>query len=161
MIDPNANPYAMAGIHITDIESAINWWRAQFPSPDGITACPEVLALAEVYALMVYYREHEADEFTLPKTAREAWLDLVRVHARRAVHRDLLDLAGRRPVQGLRPHVRGGAALDGDDAGPEARGLAPHHAGRQGLALQQVRRARRPRHRRGSPGSARLEAGAA
>ena len=55
---------AMAGIHITDIESAINWWRAQFPSPDGITACPEVLALAEVYALMVYYREHEADEAT-------------------------------------------------------------------------------------------------
>ncbi len=74
MADPNANPHAMAGIHITDIETAINWWRAQFPSPDGITACPEVLALAEVYALMVYYREHEADEFTLPKTAREAWL---------------------------------------------------------------------------------------
>ena len=68
-------PIAMAGIHITDIESAINWWRAQFPSPDGITACPEVLALAEVYALMVYYREHEADEFTLPAVAREAWLE--------------------------------------------------------------------------------------
>jgi predicted Fe-S protein YdhL (DUF1289 family) len=65
----------MAGIHITDIESAINWWRAQFPSPDGITACPEVLALAEVYALMVYHREHEADEFTLPAVAREAWLE--------------------------------------------------------------------------------------
>ena len=65
----------MAGIHITDIESAINWWRAQFPSEDGITACPEVLALAEVYALMVYYREHEADEHTLPKVARAAWLE--------------------------------------------------------------------------------------
>ncbi|TAK97229.1 MAG: DUF3717 domain-containing protein, partial [Aquabacterium sp.] len=25
----------MAGIHITDIESAINWWRDQRPSPDG------------------------------------------------------------------------------------------------------------------------------
>src|SRR6202000_2844246 len=46
-------PIAMAGIHITDIESAINWWRAHYPSPDGIMACPEVLALAEVYALMV------------------------------------------------------------------------------------------------------------
>jgi predicted Fe-S protein YdhL (DUF1289 family) len=73
--EPDATPHAMAGIHITDIESAINWWRAQFPSPDGITACPEVLALAEVYALMVYYREHEADEATLPGTARTAWLD--------------------------------------------------------------------------------------
>jgi predicted Fe-S protein YdhL (DUF1289 family) len=65
---------AMTGIHITDIESAINWWRAREPSPDGITACREVRALAEVYALMVYYREHEADEASLPGTAREAWL---------------------------------------------------------------------------------------
>jgi predicted Fe-S protein YdhL (DUF1289 family) len=64
---------AMAGIHITDIEAAINWWRARHPSSDGITACPEVLALGEVYALMIYYREHEADEFTLPKLAGEAW----------------------------------------------------------------------------------------
>ena len=64
----------MAGIHITDIESAINWWRAQFPSPDGITACPEVLALAEVYALMVYYRENEADESSMPPKAHGAWL---------------------------------------------------------------------------------------
>ena len=64
----------MAGIHITDIEAAINWWRAREPSPDGISACPPVRALAEVYALMVYYREHEADERTLPAPAREAWL---------------------------------------------------------------------------------------
>jgi predicted Fe-S protein YdhL (DUF1289 family) len=64
----------MTGIHITDIESAINWWRAREPSPDGVTACREVRALAEVYALMVYYREHEADEATLPAPAREAWL---------------------------------------------------------------------------------------
>jgi len=64
----------MAGIHITDIESAINWWRQRAPSPDGITACPEVLALAEVYALLVYYREDEADEHSMPPAAREAWL---------------------------------------------------------------------------------------
>jgi predicted Fe-S protein YdhL (DUF1289 family) len=64
----------MAGIHITDIESAINYWRKRSPSPDGITACPEVLALAEVYALLVYYRESEADEATMPPQAREAWL---------------------------------------------------------------------------------------
>ncbi|URI08136.1 DUF3717 domain-containing protein [Aquincola tertiaricarbonis] len=64
----------MAGIHILDIEAAINWWREKSPSPDGITACPEVLALAEVYALMVYYHETECDEATMPAKAREAWL---------------------------------------------------------------------------------------
>jgi predicted Fe-S protein YdhL (DUF1289 family) len=64
----------MAGIHITDIESAINWWRQCAPSPDGITACAEVRALAEVYALMVYYRESECDDASMPPKAREAWL---------------------------------------------------------------------------------------
>ena len=43
----------MAGIHITDIEAAINWWRERSPSADGVTACAEVRALAEIYALMV------------------------------------------------------------------------------------------------------------
>jgi predicted Fe-S protein YdhL (DUF1289 family) len=64
----------VAGIHITDIESAINWWRERKPSPDGITACPEVTALAEVYALMVYFHEPLCDEATMPSRARAAWL---------------------------------------------------------------------------------------
>ncbi|MEO7114819.1 MAG: DUF3717 domain-containing protein [Caldimonas sp.] len=64
----------MAALHITDIESAINWWRDRSPSPDGITACREVLALAEVYALMVYYHETDCDEDTVPAPARDAWL---------------------------------------------------------------------------------------
>ncbi len=64
----------MAGIHITDIEAAINWWRERKPSPDGITACPEVRALAEVYALMVYYHETECDEDSMPAKAKDAWL---------------------------------------------------------------------------------------
>ena len=64
----------MAALHITDIESAINWWRDRSPSPDGITACAEVLALAEVYALMVYYHENECDEASMPVAARDAWL---------------------------------------------------------------------------------------
>jgi uncharacterized protein len=64
----------MAGIHITDIESAINWWRERSPSPDGIAACAEVRALAEVYGLMVYYRETQCDEASMPGKAREAWL---------------------------------------------------------------------------------------
>jgi len=64
----------MAGIHITDIESAINWWRHKLPSADGISACAEVRALAEVYALMVYYRETACDEDTMPRAAKAAWL---------------------------------------------------------------------------------------
>ena len=64
----------MAGIHITDIEAAINWWRERSPSPDGITACPEVRALAEVYGLMVYGHEALCDEPTMPARARQAWL---------------------------------------------------------------------------------------
>jgi len=64
----------MAGIHITDIESAINWWRARTPSTDGISACAEVRALAEVYALMVYYHEPLADEHSMPPPAHAAWM---------------------------------------------------------------------------------------
>ncbi len=64
----------MPGIHIIDIEAAINWWRQRSPSPDGITACSEVRALAEVYGLMVYYRQHLCDGDTMPAKARDAWL---------------------------------------------------------------------------------------
>lgn len=64
----------MAALHITDIESAINFWRDRRPSPDGITACAEVRALAEVYGLMVYRHEDECDEASMAPAAREAWL---------------------------------------------------------------------------------------
>ena len=64
----------MAGIHITDIAAAINYWRERSPSPDGVSLCKELRALAEVYALMVWFHETEADEATLPPKAREAWL---------------------------------------------------------------------------------------
>ena len=64
----------MAGIHITDIERAINWWRARSPSADGITACAEVRALAEVYALMVYYHEPQTEEDSMPTHAKHCLL---------------------------------------------------------------------------------------
>ena len=64
----------MSGIHITDIEAAINWWRQRNPS-DGLSACAEVRALAEVYALMVYYREPHCDDASMPVQAMAAWLD--------------------------------------------------------------------------------------
>lgn len=64
----------MAGIHITDIEAAINYWREREPSPDGITLAKPLRALAEVYALMVYFRAQAADEHTMPQPALAAWL---------------------------------------------------------------------------------------
>ncbi len=65
----------MAGIHITDIEAAINYWRAKMPSPDGVTLAAPTRALAEVYALMVFYREDEADEASMPAPALAAWYE--------------------------------------------------------------------------------------
>ena len=63
----------MPAIHITDIEAAINYWREKKPSPDGITLAPELRALAEVYALMVFHHEDEAAEKGFPAQAYVAW----------------------------------------------------------------------------------------
>ena len=64
----------VSGIHITDIESAINYWRAREPSPDGVALPAPTRALAEVYALLVYYHETEADAASMPPKALAAWL---------------------------------------------------------------------------------------
>ena len=64
----------MAGIHLCDIESAINWWRERAPSADGIAAGVEVASLAEVYALMVRRREPVTEETAMPRPAHAAWL---------------------------------------------------------------------------------------
>lgn len=67
----------MAGIHLTDIVAAVNWWRRRgadaAPLP-GAALAPELAALAEVYALMTYYRESLCDEHSMPEAARQAWL---------------------------------------------------------------------------------------
>ena len=65
----------MAGIHITDIESAINYWRGHEPSPDGVTLPAPTRALAEVYAMMVFHHETEAEEASMPAKAHAAWLE--------------------------------------------------------------------------------------
>lgn len=64
----------MSVLHISDLEAAINWWRDQKPSPDGISACAEVRALAEVYALMVYQHDAQWDQALLQGLARQAFL---------------------------------------------------------------------------------------
>ena len=71
---PPRDPLAMAAIHITDIEAAINFWREKKPSPDGITLAPELRALAEVYALMIHAREAEVATAGFPSHAMAAWL---------------------------------------------------------------------------------------
>jgi predicted Fe-S protein YdhL (DUF1289 family) len=64
----------MAAIHITDIEEAINHWRARAPSVDGYSLGPELRALAEVYGCMVYARAQEVDAAALPDDAWAAWM---------------------------------------------------------------------------------------
>lgn len=61
-------------IHITDIEAAINFWRHRSPSPDGVTLCPELRALAGVYALMVFHHQDKVAEAGFPPKAMAAWL---------------------------------------------------------------------------------------
>ncbi len=65
----------MAGIHITDIEAAINYWRAREPSPDGVVLPAPTRALAEVYALLIFHHETEADLTSMPPKARAAWME--------------------------------------------------------------------------------------
>ncbi len=63
----------MASIHISDIESAINYWRSSSPAGEGFTLAPPLRALAEVYALMAVERREEIDEAHLPEAAVAAW----------------------------------------------------------------------------------------
>ncbi len=67
-------PIFMTAIHITDIEAAINHWRQRLPSSAGMALAPQVQALAEVYALMVYRHEDTVEEACLPLEALDAWL---------------------------------------------------------------------------------------
>ncbi len=64
----------MAALHVTDIEAAINWWRERSPSPDGVKACAEVRALAEVYARLAWQGQTQVDESGLAPDALDAWL---------------------------------------------------------------------------------------
>ena len=64
----------MPGIHIIDIEAAINHWRSKNPALDGcLTLAPEVRALASVYALMVFGHQDTVDETSCPAEALAAW----------------------------------------------------------------------------------------
>ena len=64
----------LAHIHISDIEAAINYWRARTPSADGAALPAALQALAEVYGTMVYRREIELGAENMPESAMKAWL---------------------------------------------------------------------------------------
>ena len=64
----------MASIHITDIEAAINHWRARQPAGVDFVLAAPTRALAEVYAKLVVQHLAEIDEFALPHAALHAWL---------------------------------------------------------------------------------------
>ncbi len=64
-------------IHITDIESAINHWRTRAPADANAGAAlgEELVALAEVYAHMVFAHQDEIAEDAMPPEAMFAWLE--------------------------------------------------------------------------------------
>lgn len=65
---------AMALIHVTDIEAAINFWRARSPQCDDAGLAPPTRALAEVYGEMAFARASTIDESALGAQALAAWL---------------------------------------------------------------------------------------
>ncbi len=65
---------APVGIHISDIEAAINYWRQRSPSPDGVELAAPLRALAEVYALLIFHKQERASELSMPAKAMQAWL---------------------------------------------------------------------------------------
>lgn len=68
----------VTGIHITDIEAAINYWRARTPASEGGALPAPTSALAEVYAELVYFHESYADAANMPSAALDAWMDWYR-----------------------------------------------------------------------------------
>ena len=64
----------MDSIHITDLEAAINHWRALTPATRGAALGPEVAALAEAYALMAHRGHDHVEVAQLSAPARAAWL---------------------------------------------------------------------------------------
>lgn len=64
----------MTAIHITDIESAINFWRTKQPAVSGAALPEPTRALAEVYGVMAFEGAHDIAPAALPPAALQAWL---------------------------------------------------------------------------------------
>lgn len=66
---------AMPRIHITDLEAAINHWRARSVHAPDAALAPPVRVLAQVYAQLIVQRQHSIRADALPPAALQAWLD--------------------------------------------------------------------------------------
>ncbi|MBN9478505.1 MAG: hypothetical protein ABS43_23950 [Bordetella sp. SCN 67-23] len=60
-------------ITLTELEDAINFWRARKPSTsEACVLCVEAAALAEPYAAMIMNHQSARDEAAMPEAARAA-----------------------------------------------------------------------------------------
>lgn len=61
-------------ITLTELESAINFWRRSQPSVgEEMRLCPQASALANHYALMIISHQHSLDRQALDPRALEAF----------------------------------------------------------------------------------------
>lgn len=61
-------------ISITELEQAINFWRARRPSQgEERRLCPEVAALAGPYAAMIFAGHRSIEAQALDEAAHAAW----------------------------------------------------------------------------------------
>lgn len=64
----------MERIHITDLEAAINHWRARSPPTPDAALPPPLHALAKVYAQMIVGQCQHVATQAVPAAALHAWL---------------------------------------------------------------------------------------
>ncbi|WP_244808676.1 DUF3717 domain-containing protein [Caballeronia zhejiangensis] len=57
---------------ITEIESAINYWRSRQAATDDFAVCPRARVLADVYGTMIYQRRERVEARTLTAEQNEA-----------------------------------------------------------------------------------------
>ena len=57
---------------ITDIESAINYWRSQQVATDDFAVCPRARVLADVYGTMIFHRRERVEARNLTPEQNEA-----------------------------------------------------------------------------------------
>jgi len=61
-------------IQLTELESAINFWRQKHPSQgEEMTLCPQASALAKYYALMIVTHAQQINAEELDEKARRAF----------------------------------------------------------------------------------------
>ena len=64
----------MAGIHRTDIDAALQWWRAREAAVAGWVPADAVAHLSALLALLDQHQEMECDEASMPAHFHGPWL---------------------------------------------------------------------------------------